>query len=280
MISKRAQLKIQKLIDRYKAYLKFKAVGPQGVTREQLKDLIRSGMVKSGDPVMAPVTEAYLATHEQSVDAEAAPKSMQAGALDFLDRMMDRYAGKAADQLKTDILSSVEATLTPFVDRREGQQIYEALRDPKIYSKNLRGVLREKVDAWEMRYRTVIATELNRASNWGAMDAILHNNPEKGPEEITVFKQGNKPGQGACEYCARFWYLEDRITPRVYKLGELIANGSNIGRKKADWLPTVDATHPNETHILSELKPGFGFVSGGLEYIAKDHDEFRKQRKS
>lgn len=303
-LSKKAQKKIEKLVELYKAYLKLKSIGPSAITREQLRDLIRQGWIKSNEKIQAPVTTSYLLTHAQTAEvsqahaeeaaenegmiahvpaAAKAPrqasKTTQAGALDFLDRMMDRYIGKAADQLKTDILTTVEGTIMPIIDRREGKEIYEALQDKDLYKKNLRNLLKDKVDNWEHRWRTIVGTELNRASNWGAMDAILTNNPASQPDQIMVYKQGNKPGHGACKYCSKFWYLEDGITPRVYTMAELAANGSNVGRKAKDWLPTIDSTHPNETHILRELKPGFGFVNGSLEYVGKDHSEIDHQRK-
>ena len=280
VISKTAQKMIEQAVARFKAFLRFKAVGPQSLTRAELLDLMRSGLLTTDEKikVQAPVQEAYLDTHAQMVDDGPAPKQVRDGALNFLERMMDRYTGKMADQMKTDVVTAVEHNLLPFTDRGEGGIIYEALQDKELWKKNLRGILKGKVDNWEYRYKTIINTELNRASNWGAMDAILHNNSELAPEQITVFKQGNKPGHGACKYCAKFWYMDDGMTPKVYKMSELIANGSNIGKKAADWLPTVDSTHPNETHILSELKPGFGFRNGSLEWVDENHDEHNHQR--
>jgi len=278
VLSKKAQVKIDKAVESYKAYLRYKAVGPQALTRDQLMDLIRSGKLGKETAVKAPINEAYLHTHAQMVDNLPAPRQVRDGALDYLERMMDRYTSKLGDQLKSEVLSVVEGTIMPIADRREGAAVYEALQDPKIWSKNLRTLLKDRVENWEFRYRTIVNTELNRASNWGAMDAILHNNPTQEPHELVVFKQGNKPGAGACPECAKFWYLEDGMTPRVYKMSELLANGSNIGKKKADWKPTIDSTHPNESHILSELKPGFGFQNGGIEWISESHDEFKKQR--
>lgn len=279
MALKKKTLKaIEGHIERFKAYKKLKAVGAHGITREQLRDLIRNGWIRPMEKIDAPVTTAYLVTHAQTVNIATAPKTVQTGALNFLDRMMDRYIGKAADQLKSDVLSIVEGTLMPITDRREGNEIYQALQDPKLHSKNLRGLLKDKVENWEYRWRTIVGTELNRASNWGAMDAILHNNPAKLPQEITVFKQGNRPGHGACKHCAKFWYMDDGVTPRVYRMAELVNNGTNIGKKAKDWQPTVDSTHPNETHILHELKPGYGFINGSLEYVDLDHDEYKKQK--
>ena len=305
-LSNKAVAKINTAITRFKARARFLTLGPLGVSREELRDLIRSGWIKGTEKVASPVLTSYLLTNKQTTEAHlneaqimeddedveraknARPivasssspqaKTSQRAALDFLERTMGRYIDKSTDQLTADIMSSVEGALMPIIDRREGAAIYEALQDKDLYSKNLRGLLNDKVENWQYRWRTIIGTELNRASNWGAMDAILANNPAMGPHELMVYKQGNKPGHGACKYCAKFWYLEDGITPRVYLMSELAANGSNIGRKAKDWMPTVDSTHPRETHIMREIKVGFGFVNGSLEYIGKNHNEIKNQQ--
>ena len=50
---------------------------------------------------------------------------------------------------------------------------------------------------------------------------------------------------GACKHCIRL-YLTNGLgsMPIVYKVSDLIANGSNIGRKSFEWKPVVGATHP------------------------------------
>lgn len=61
---------------------------------------------------------------------------------------------------------------------------------------------------------------------------------------------------GACKHCIRL-YLTNGLgsAPKIFTLRELINNGSNIGRKVADWLPTLDPVHPycydQETEVLT-----------------------------
>lgn len=281
VLSKEAMAKIETSVRRFKVYMRYKTVGPQALTRTELTDLVRSGMLNTAEKstIKAPITEAYLHVHEQMVNSSVAPRQVRDGALDFLERTMQRYTEKLGEEIKVDVLTAVEHQIMPFQNRAEGKIIYEALQDKDIWKKNLRTLLKDKVENWEFRYKTIVNTELNRASNFGALDSILHNHATKDPAQITVFKQGNKPNHGACKYCAKFWYLDDGITPRVYKMSELIANGSNIGRKANAWLPTIDSTHPNESHILSELAEGFGFINGGIEWIGDAHDEYPHQRK-
>lgn len=47
-----------------------------------------------------------------------------------------------------------------------------------------------------------------------------------------------------CPNCKKA-YLDKNNIPKLFKLSELEANGTNIGRKQQDWLPVVPAHHPN-----------------------------------
>ena len=82
-----------------------------------------------------------------------------------------------------------------------------------------------------------------------------------------------------CDHCKEFWFTEDGITPRVYTMSELMSGGDNIGRKQKDWKAGIGPTHPNERHLLQELRPGFGFKNGRLEWIGKDYRELDEQIK-
>lgn len=268
---------IDKASERFINYLKYRAVGPHVLTKVQLKDLIRAGWIKDLSPLAA-VTSAYSLTHAKVADVMA-PMTQREGALGFLERMFSRYAEKAGSELKHDIAGILESNVMPFVDRREGEQIYGLLKDPKNWGKYVGSALHGRVDNWRHRWSTIVKTELARASNWGAVDAILHNNKEKDPKDILVFKAGPNDDR-TCPHCRKFWFKEDGRTPKVYKLSELMANGSNIGRKAKDWLATVDPTHPHCRHLMVELRPGYGFDDkGNLEYKSKQYDELDFQSK-
>jgi hypothetical protein len=269
--------KIKQLTRFFVNYMKYRTVGPHILSKKELKDLVRAGYIGTTKAPKTAISLAYNKTHEQFAGV-AAPKQIRDGAIDFLERMFERYADKAGQQLETEILGEVESHLMPFVDRGEGRQIYGLLRDKDTHSKYLGAALKGKVENWNNRWKLIVDTETARAANYGSMDAIFTNNKGKTAEEVYVYKIG--PHDGAtCEYCYKFWFMSDRVTPRVYKMSELIAGGSNVGKKKSEWKPTVDLTHPHGRHVMVELRPGFGFDGqGNLQYIGKDHDEFRKQR--
>lgn len=236
-----------------------------------------NGLITASQGPKAAVARSYLTTHAQLTNTPA-PKSTRDGAIDFHERMFARYADKAAKQLTADLVGRIEANLMPFVNREEGKHVYDLLRDKEATQKYLGEALNDSVKEWRNRWRMIVDTELARAANYGAMDAILHNNKDKAPEEIVVYKTGPMDG-AVCNECRKFWFLNDSVTPRVYTMGELMSGGSNIGRKRRDWKPTVDNTHPNERHfILQELRPGMGFVDNKKVFIDKNHNEYDAQR--
>lgn len=277
---------ISQLSRRFVNYMKYTTVGPHILSKADLKDLVRAGYITSTKPPGTAIAQAYLKTHQQFAP-EGAPKSTREGSIDFLERMFNRYMDKAGAQLETDISGQLEAAIRPFIDNAsrnlpddEAKHVYGLLRDKDIHKKYLGNILKDKVENWQHRWKMIVNTELSRASNYGAVDAILHNNRAKPPEEIRVYKVGPHDGD-TCEYCYKFWFMPDRVTPRVYLLSELIANGTNHGRKQKDWMPTIDITHPHERHILVQLGLGSGFdKSGNVKFISKDHDEHKNQQGS
>ena len=45
-----------------------------------------------------------------------------------------------------------------------------------------------------------------------------------------------------CQWCDKFYTEGGK--PKEYRLSELVANGSNYGKPKSAWLPTISVTHP------------------------------------
>jgi hypothetical protein len=269
--------KIQIAINRFSAYLRFSSLGAHTLTVAELKDLARVGYIGKHKAPGAAIAEAYLTTLlDQKHPTSNIPKTTREGTISYLERMAALYSDKVASELGTDIMTTLETHFLPFVDRKEGKEVYEMLSNPKNHNKYLGNMLNNKVKNWTHRWDKIVKTETVRAANWGAADATLHNNPGKTPHEIHVYKQGSHDYAGSCALCKKFWFTPDG-TPRIYRMGELLANGTNIGKKQKDWKATVDATHPHCVHIMEQVKPGYGFVNGKLAFISADHDALKAQ---
>lgn len=277
-LPERTVKRIAQAISLFRNYLKFLNLGPQSLTLSELKELARGGYIGKHAAPSTTIAEAYLAAHFEATDfPDGAPKAIRDGSQQYLERMAILYQDKMVDALGTDIMATLEQHFLPFTDRKEGVAVYELLADPKNKGKYLGNMLVDKVKNWRERYDLIVKTELGRAACHGALDAITHNNKGRSPSEIVVYKEGTSDCSSACKYCCKFWFHSDG-SPKLYFLQELLDGGTNIGRKQAEWRPTIDLTHPRCKHTLRELKPGFGFVSGKLEYIGPDHNAIATQR--
>jgi len=70
------------------------------------------------------------------------------------------------------------------------------------------------------------------------------------------------PSPGACKHCLKA-YTIDGQRPRIFKLSELEANGTNLGRKAADRKATVGPLHPFCQCYLVGVPDGFDFDDSG-----------------
>lgn len=122
--------------------------------------------------------------------------------------------------------------------------------------------LREKTGDMMRDWHRVAHTEMWDAKIQGESEAILNNESplSKQGADTLVYK---KPAHNACAKCKQLYLEKDGITPRVFKLSELIAYGTNYGKKQADWVPTVGTLHPNCMCPLSVMPPNTKFDSQG-----------------
>jgi hypothetical protein len=108
-----------------------------------------------------------------------------------------------------------------------------------------------KTEDWNKDWGRIVETESQNIFNQGRAEGIA---AKKGVDALVfkdVFPQ-------ACRFCIKF-YLTQGIgsKPIVYKLSELIANGSNIGKKQSDWKPTLYSVHSWCRCTLRSLPEGY-----------------------
>ena len=96
-----------------------------------------------------------------------------------------------------------------------------------------------KTGDWSRDLGRIVDTEMNNIFQLGRAIEIQRLSGEEDP---LVYKD---VFPGACRHCIKL-YLTRGIgsQPRVFRLSELVANGTNIGRKVADWLATLTGVHP------------------------------------
>lgn len=98
---------------------------------------------------------------------------------------------------------------------------------------------------WARDYQRIVHTESHTAINeglkdrWYEQELDMAEEDDEPPRKIRVFRT---PRPDACKHCVRLYTQGG--TPIIFHLDELEANGTNVGRKVADWRPVVGATHP------------------------------------
>lgn len=104
---------------------------------------------------------------------------------------------------------------------------------------------------WSRNFERIVAYNSHCAIEGGKAAMIQRNADGKDP---VVYKS---VFYDACDHCIRLYLLDGPGSqPRLFKLSELRANGSNIGRKTKDWKATVDSIHPFCRCALHHLFPG------------------------
>lgn len=97
--------------------------------------------------------------------------------------------------------------------------------------------LADATEDWSHNWRRIARTELQGAYNEGV---LLDGWDAWGPEtRIARF-----PNTTACDAC-RALFLDARGLPRIFTAVDLVANGTNVGKKARDWKATVWPAHPH-----------------------------------
>ena len=134
----------------------------------------------------------------------------------------------------------------------------------------LKQLLRDTAKDGNRDWSRIAVTEMSNLIGIGSLDRIITDNRHKDVEDIYVYRIAVNDA-ATCKWCRKF-YIDEDGSPKVYRLSHLMANGSNMGKKRDDWQPCVQATHPNERCSSTlELKPGWKVRPGGkVDFIGVD----------
>lgn len=156
------------------------------------------------------------------------------------NRLIDGLTGlgnKVSADLKTIFIEADLKQRERFekIIRNEAKHIFSERKGIK----SLVSVLGEKTGDWARDFARISDFVLHEAYDNGRAYALLRSEGE----DVLVYKRVHG---GVCESCMELYldYVDKKYRPRIFKLKELLRNGTNIGRKKEDWLPVIGATHP------------------------------------
>ena len=154
------------------------------------------------------------------------------------------------------LVTRTEQVMQGFTQRVKSSIINSAISvDLSTWSSNDRGkpgwnrgewikMLRNITKDTERDWHRVVQTESWNAKLYGESHAIMSGespfSSDKG--ETLVYK---RPAPDCCPLCRKLYLERDGITPKVFKLSDLMANGDNFGKKVDEYLPTLGTVHPN-----------------------------------
>ena len=131
------------------------------------------------------------------------------------------------------------------VDRAQRLQYEKVIRDAAKKAiidrqsvKQMASEIGHKTQDWARDLDRISDFIMHNAHDMGRAMQIKRAHGQNAEVYKHVFDQ-------ACSTCVKLYLTSGMGSqPRVFKVDELIANGSNIGRKQKDWKPVIGATHP------------------------------------
>lgn len=160
---------------------------------------------------------------------------------------MNQLCRRAQQHLNTMNQRTVASTVSSTVNINF--QMYQSLQNVASNTQEIsRGKiiqqLRDSTGDMKRDWHRVVQTELWDAKLHGEANAILDGSSpfSSDKEETMVYK---RPAPDCCPICKKLYLESDGVTPKVFKLADLIANGINYGKKQADWVATLGIVHPN-----------------------------------
>lgn len=167
--------------------------------------------------------------------------SVEKATLNYLENKTYSYIKDLGYKVGTFITESMKDEAfarRQFYEEVINSEIKRAVVERDTASSVMREIGRRTGD-WTRDLGRIAETEMQNAFEWGKMDSYLEDtNPN-----LKVFYKQVYPG--ACKHCIRLYTTAGiGSEPRMFSYNELLANGTNIGRKTDDWKATLGTVHP------------------------------------
>lgn len=149
------------------------------------------------------------------------------------EKLAQRFAAQSGARFVTSLGDKIQTAVT-----QEAIRLATASNINKRESlQKLRSDLGWMKQDWERDWDRVAITEKHNAMQSG----VANSYKSRFGDDVLVFK---RTMPDACQHCKRLHNDPDGF-PRIFRLNELEANGTNVGKKVAEWKPVVGAIHPN-----------------------------------
>lgn len=263
---------IREIVQKYHDAFIVSAIGPEAVAPAILEKLTQLGLVR---PQVRSIEDAYL--YGQLLATLENPKVSKMTFAEFKAYLAKNPIPLTAGEKHAVQLARLQAAqyvkgLGNRIDAQTGQLAIEAdhqlrqhmetdIREATAENiakretvKKLKSDLGWKTRDWARDWDRIARTEKKGAMLHGQADHVRKRHGHK----AMVAK---RPFPTACPHCKRLYLSGD--VPRIFRLRDLEANGTNHGRKVNEWLPTLGPLHPQCQCSLVRIPDGWGFDEEG-----------------
>jgi len=265
MLTKKQLKQIEEVVKRRFLAFRYEHLGELNLSVAEIDQLKRAGILRStvtnfsGDAyALGRIVSQVGTTESLSLSYDDLKKmvlkmprtAVEDKAIEYANNHAGEYIQGIADDLLKDVrTASARSTGEALRAVRDG--VKDAIKDRKTISE-LKTDLFGRIDNRFRDWQRVAHTEMTSSIQNGVYDDIRSSSP-KGADQL-VFK---RPSPDACSHCKRLYLESDGVTPRIFKMSEL--EDSNIGKKVADWTPTIGPIHPWCQCQLQMVPDGFDF---------------------
>lgn len=192
------------------------------------------------------------------------PQGISALLVEALGGQMKNYVDKLQQDIATRVLGMIRDTGIKSALEQAGGLDADVVRKMfvnKTSVDNLKRQLRDLSGEGNRNWQRIVITEMSNTIGAGSVQQIMDMNKGKKPEEIYCYRR-TVSDEVTCASCRKFY--GHKGIPKIYRLSTLLQNGSNYGKKQADWRPVISSTHPNSrTSQVLELRQNWGFTADG-----------------
>ncbi len=246
---------IREIIRRHHQAFVVNTIGIDAVPPEVLKELTDAGLI---NPEVTSIQDAYQFGQALAAGTNPAVANMKLDEfkrwlrvnpipLTTQERRSVQIAQHRAAQYAVGLGNRIDTSVGERIvqaDRALAMQIRDTIKTKTAENiarretvKALASDLKWETKDWGRDWDRIAVTEKHTAMQQGVADNYAN---EHGPDVLVA----KRPLPGACKHCLRL-HLGSDGQPRIFPLSLLEANGSNYGRKAADWRPVVGSVHPN-----------------------------------
>lgn len=216
-------------------------------------------------------------------------KSMKLAKLSKLEKLAVIEAQQSAGTYLRSFASEIEDGIFSRVAATDGKLVTEATIQGIIKDEVAFALLQNKT--WEAlaeslaselntklskKVERIARTEMHGAKQRGIVQAIAN--------KVDIYQHSDGPDSkvsvvteaGCCSDCSKL-YSEADGTPKIFKLSELLKNGTNADKQHtrtnglhAHWLPVVPPSHPHCFCTLRYVPPGYGWEGRRLVLVSKE----------